>query len=128
MDLFQFVGEKLRELREGYDGGRGLSQDALARELDLAPNTISRWETAIYHPSIENLDSVARFFGVSILEFFPREQTPADEKVSALLRVAKQLTPNDLEELRRYAEFRRARQIYGNSGRPRVGRKRRMSK
>jgi transcriptional regulator with XRE-family HTH domain len=110
MDLFEYVGGRIRELRTRYGGGKGLSQEALAKELHVVPNTISRWETATYRPSLADLQRLAQFFGVSILEFFPREEeTPEDERLAALLRAAKQLKPQDQEELRRYAEFRRAR-------------------
>jgi hypothetical protein len=35
-----------------------------------------------------------------------------DENWLSLLRTVKQLHPDDLEELRKYAEFRKARRIY----------------
>lgn len=127
MDLFEHVGDRIRDLRLGYGGG-GLSQEALAKALGVATNTISRWETATYHPSLEDLDKLARFFGVSILSFFPPEQQPANEGITALLRAAEQLSPEDLEELRRYAEFRRARHLYGKGGRKVTGRKRNDSR
>jgi transcriptional regulator with XRE-family HTH domain len=125
--LFVFVGSRIRELRELYNGNKGLSQQNLAEKLDVAPNTISRWETATYHPTLEDLDKMARFFGVSILEFFPREEIPQEAKLSALLRAAKQLKPHDLEELQRYAEFRKARSIFSSaSSRGKAGRKRKQ--
>ena len=40
--------------------------------LGVASNTISRGETATYRPTIEDLEKLARFFGKSILYFFPR--------------------------------------------------------
>jgi transcriptional regulator with XRE-family HTH domain len=124
-NLFVFVGSRIRELRELYNGNKGLSQQNLAEKLDVAPNTISRWETATYHPTLEDLDKMARFFGVSILDFFPKEEAPKEAKLSALLRTAQQLKPNDLEELQRYAEFRKARSIFATtSSRGKVGRKR----
>ncbi len=124
MNLFEYVGQRIRELRSSYGSGQGVSQEALAKALGVAPNTISRWETATYRPSLEDLDKLARFFGVSILTFFPPEEAPANEPLAALLRAAQQLKAEDLEELRRYAEFRRARGLYGGQERPRAGRKR----
>ena len=46
--------------------------------------------------------------------FFPSEMVSddEDENLKALLRAARQLHPADLEELRKYAEFRKARSIY----------------
>ena len=57
--------------------------------------------------------------------FFPEDMIDddADENFKALLRTARQLHPADLEELRKYAEFRRARGIYQGKTRPRPGRK-----
>jgi transcriptional regulator with XRE-family HTH domain len=96
MTLMEHVGRRIRDFRTGY-GGAGISQDALAKALGVATNTMSRWETATYRPTIEDLDKLARFFGKSILEFFPKEdiRTKRDEKIDALLRTAKQLKDAD---------------------------------
>lgn len=114
MSLTEHVGQRIREFRTTYGGGTGISQDALSKALGVAPNTVSRWETGTYKPTIEDLDRLARFFGKSIMEFFPKEdvRTERDEKVDALLRAAKQLNDDDVEELRRFAEFRRAQHVY----------------
>jgi transcriptional regulator with XRE-family HTH domain len=116
MELFEYVGQRLRILRSNNPTGRPYSQEGLARALGIAPNTVSRWETATYKPSIRDLDNVARLFNISILEFFPREENPKDEKISALLRTAKQLDPGDLEEVRRFAEYRKATRVIQGKG------------
>jgi transcriptional regulator with XRE-family HTH domain len=114
MNLMEYVGQRIRDFRTSYGGGTGISQDALAKALGFATNTVSRWETAVYRPTIEDLDKLARFFGKSILEFFPKAdvRTKRDEKIDALLRTAKQLKDADVDELRRYAQFRHARDVY----------------
>jgi transcriptional regulator with XRE-family HTH domain len=117
-----YVANRIRELRENY-GSVKLSQEALAAKLGVATNTISRWETGTYEPTLEDLDRLARELGVSILDFFPAVAR-GDQKsksVDALLRAAKDLDKRDLDELRRYAEFRRARTFYQPkpTGRPR---------
>jgi transcriptional regulator with XRE-family HTH domain len=125
MDLLEHIAAQLRDLRVGYNSGEGLSQEALANHLGVAANTISRWETGTYRPSVIDLEKISRFFGVSINSFFPSEMARAeeDENLKALLRTARQLHPSDLEELRKYAEFRRARGIYEGKTRPKAGRK-----
>lgn len=123
MNLFEYVGDQIRDLRASHAGGRGISQEALAKELNVAANTISRWETATYKPSLDDLERLARYFGVSILRFFPQEEEGEEEKVTALLRVAKQLPEEDLLELQRYAEYRRARSMYADKPASRKGRK-----
>lgn len=79
MGLRKQVGDRIRELRTGYRG-KGLSQEALAGKLQIATNTISRWETGTYRPSIEDLEMLARFFGISISEFFPQDAAPPKEQ------------------------------------------------
>ena len=125
MGLIEHIGQRIREFRTSYGGGTGISQDALAKALGVASNTVSRWETGTYRPTIEDLEGLARFFGKSILEFFPKEDvhTERDEKIDALLRTAKQLSDDDVEELKRYAEFRRARHVYTKQPPGRKGKK-----
>jgi transcriptional regulator with XRE-family HTH domain len=91
--LIEHVAKRIREFCTSYGGGTGISQEALAEALGVASNTISRWETATYRPTIEDLERLARFFGKSILDFFPPEdiRTKRDERIDALLRTAKQL-------------------------------------
>jgi transcriptional regulator with XRE-family HTH domain len=125
MDLLDHIAARLRDLRVSYNSGEGLSQESLANHLKVAPNTISRWETGTYRPSVKDLEKISRFFGVSMISFFPSElvNEDEDENLKALLRTARQLHPADLEELRKYAEFRRARGIYQGKTRPQPGRK-----
>lgn len=125
MEVLDYLAARIRELRVSYNNGEGLSQDALAKQLKVAPNTISRWETGTYCPSVTDLDLMSRFFGVSISSFYPSEMIDEneDENLKALLRTARQLHPADLEELRKYAEFRRARGIHQGKTRPKAGRK-----
>ena len=125
MDLLGHLAATLRELRVSYNSGEGLSQADLAKQLKVAPNTISRWETGTYCPAVTDVERIARFFGVSMMAFMPPEmiRKEEDENLKALLRTARQLHPADLEELQKYAEFRRARGIYQGKTRPKAGRK-----
>lgn len=125
MDLLDYISVRIKDLRVSYNSGEGLSQELLATHLKVAANTISRWETGTYRPSVKDLEKISRFFGVSMISFFPSElvNDDEDENLKALLRTARQLHPADLEELKKYAEFRRARGIYQGKTRPQPGRK-----
>jgi transcriptional regulator with XRE-family HTH domain len=50
----------LRALRKGRD----LSQEALARELNVTFATVSRWERGRGQTSFDKLAEIAEFFGV----------------------------------------------------------------
>jgi transcriptional regulator with XRE-family HTH domain len=106
MNIYKLIGAKIRELR-AHHLGKGVSQDALADAMGTTPNTISRWETATYKPSIEDLEKLARYFGVSISVFFPNIEPAA--RLQVLLSATGDLDDEDLDELTRYAQFRKAR-------------------
>jgi transcriptional regulator with XRE-family HTH domain len=105
-----YIGNRIRELRTNY-GKTGLSQEQLAQKLGVAANTISRWETATYKPSVEDLEKLSLFFAVPILDFFPAA-AQKDQEIDNLVTLVRDLSSEDREELRRYAEFRRARKLY----------------
>jgi transcriptional regulator with XRE-family HTH domain len=105
-DIYRNIGRKIRELRTAYKR-KGISQEELADEMKTTANTISRWETATYKPSVDDLECLARFFGVPITSFFRLpEATP---QMNALLSATDDLDEDDLDEVTRYAQFRRAR-------------------
>jgi transcriptional regulator with XRE-family HTH domain len=109
-DLYPFIGRRIAELRRTAN----LSQAELAEQLKVATNTVSRWETATYKPSADDLARLARQFRVPISSFFPPERQPereVEEKTQALLSTIGDLPADDIDELRRYAEFRRYRRL-----------------
>lgn len=106
-DLYKFIGDKIRELRQGY-GPRGLSQEELADRMKTTANTISRWETATYKPSIDDIHKLSQMFGVSIAVFFPGMENP---HLNALMSATGDLKKEDIEELIEYAQFRKARKM-----------------
>lgn len=105
-DIYMHIGEKIRELRTEFKG-KGMSQEELAAKMQTTANTVSRWETATYKPSVIDLERLARFFGVPIGVFFPQAQ--ATSQINALLSATGDLDEDDLEEVTRYAQFRKAR-------------------
>ena len=113
-NLYEYIGKQIRELRTAYGGEGGISQNALAKALNVSGNTVSRWENSFYHPTVEDLQELAGFFGATILDFVPHEEAPKarNENIAALVRAAKLLEDNELAELRHYAEWRRSRRVY----------------
>lgn len=55
-------GEKLKKIRTD----RGLTQDELAASLYVSRTAISKWESDRGYPSIDSLQAIARFFGISV--------------------------------------------------------------
>src|ERR1017187_6236820 len=96
MTIYRQIGMKIRELRTHHQGA-GISQEALAEKLATTPNTVSRWETATYKPSVEDLGKLARFFKVSIADFFPN--LTANDRLQALLSATGDLDDDDIHDL-----------------------------
>lgn len=115
LSIYEAIGARIRKLREQ----EGLSQEQLAKRVAEATNTISRWETATYKPSLEDLEKIARALGdISIVDLLPEGQVPADQGVGALLRSAKALDKKDLLALRRYADWLRAEHVLAKAKGP----------
>ncbi len=106
-NIYSFIGNRIRELRVALNG-KGISQGDLASAMKTTANTISRWETATYKPTVSDLEKLAHFFEVPITAFFPDLQPSS--RLSALVNATGGLDEEDLEEVVAYALFRRARQ------------------
>lgn len=64
------LGEKIKRIRKNAC----LSQEQLAEKLCVSRQAISKWESDRGTPDIENLQSIARLFGVSIDSLLEDEQ------------------------------------------------------
>ena len=71
------INSKLREYRQQL----GLSQEKLARSIDVSLNTIYAYEKGLKVPSLTNAFKLANFFGVSIEDLFPQYTTKAKKPV-----------------------------------------------
>ncbi len=76
--------DKLTDLRTE----RGLTQDGLARELNVSRQTVSKWERGLAIPDAVNLTALGRLYGISLDQLVngpppqeepaPAEETPPD--------------------------------------------------
>ncbi len=82
------IGEKIRELRRRD----GRTQEAVAGELGVTAQAVSRWEKGISYPDMEMLPSIANYFGVTIDELFGYDNDrvkrvdAAAERIEGMLR------------------------------------------
>lgn len=61
-----YLAKKIRELRQT----EGYSQERVGELLGVAKNTVSRWETGTYRPSVDDLQAIATLFKVHPGVFF----------------------------------------------------------
>lgn len=105
MSLYESIAERIRHFREIAN----MSQEQVANKIGVAANTVSRWETSTYRPTLDDLEKLSRILKISILQLLPEEETPSDRSINALLRSASALDKNDVRELQNYAEYLRVR-------------------
>lgn len=105
MNIIEHIAQKIKDLRTAA----GMSQGELATALGVTQNTVSRWESGTYKPSVEDLDRIARIFKKSITALMPSDAGPVNKAQRLLLSKTGDLPPQDIAELVRYAEFVRAR-------------------
>lgn len=57
----EIIAKRIKELREE----KGLSQKALAKELNVTQTTISKWEQDIRNPDLPTIVELCKYFKVS---------------------------------------------------------------
>ena len=60
------MGKEIRRLRQD----RGLTQEALAADLHVTAQTVSKWECGNSVPDVQMLPEIAVYFGVTIDQLF----------------------------------------------------------
>jgi transcriptional regulator with XRE-family HTH domain len=81
------LGEKLKSLREE----KGYMQRDVARELDIAPNTLSGYETDNRKPDSETLKKLSDYYNVSIDYLLGSDLMSDDELPENIRAVARDL-------------------------------------
>lgn len=84
------LGRRIARLRLA----RTATQERLAKELNVSPQAVSKWENDINYPDISLLPDLARFLGVSVDELLSgasastQESVAAQESAAAVVSVA----------------------------------------
>lgn len=73
------LGRRIARLRLA----RTATQEHLAKELNVSPQAVSKWENDINYPDISLLPDLARFLGVSVDELLSGASASAQESVAA---------------------------------------------
>ena len=107
------IGKKIRELRLEHN----LLQRELAKEIHIAPNTLSQFETGQANPSYEVLSLIADFFQCSTDYLLGREDdfgnvvvqtekpAPLPQDEQELLNIYQALSPAHRSQILEYARY-----------------------
>lgn len=101
------LGERLREARE-YTG---FSQEEVARFLGIARSALSNIESGRRRVDVLELKKLAQLYQYPVTHFTGDDEGQPNftQDVTHLARRASDLSPNDREELARFADFLHAR-------------------
>lgn len=94
------LAERLRSEREYL----GLSQDQVARALDLPRAAVSAFETGRRKVSSVELARLAKLYGTTPDRLLGSE-APVDERTNRLFRATKKLSDHDKDQVLRFVEF-----------------------
>jgi transcriptional regulator with XRE-family HTH domain len=100
------VGKNIKRLREA----KGISQNGLAKMSNVSQSAISSIEATTKSPSVDTVFLLAKALGVSVTSilFSPEEleklTAMGDELDNELLDVIRQLSPQDQQRLKDFAE------------------------
>jgi transcriptional regulator with XRE-family HTH domain len=97
------LAKRLRESREYL----GLSQETVAEHLGVPRASISAMEAGKRKVSSIELRDLSRLYRISVEQLLGKESED-DPVVGALYRTARTLTPEDREQVLRFAEFLRS--------------------
>lgn len=98
--LGQALAERLRSEREYL----GLSQDQVAKALDLPRAAVSAFETGRRKVSSVELARLAKLYGTTPDRLLGSE-APVDERTTRLFRATKNLSDHDKDQVLRFVEF-----------------------
>jgi transcriptional regulator with XRE-family HTH domain len=96
-------GKRLQEIR----ADAGLSQTALAREIETSQSAISQMENGERQPSFDMLRRLARALGVSPAHLLGEDVDELSEEEQVYFRQYRSLPDAAKQELRDYAEYLR---------------------
>ena len=87
------------KLLKDYRNQRGLSQKKLSKHTGISQSFISSIESNKQSPTITTLERICEVLGVTIAEFFSQADTTVPDSLKPLLDNARQLSPNQRENL-----------------------------
>lgn len=111
------LGRRIARLRLA----KTATQERLAKELNVSPQAVSKWENDINYPDISLLPDLARFLGVSVDELLSgasastQESAAVQERAAEVVSVAADEPAEIVEEPAEYADQGIATQSSGFS-------------
>ena len=92
------LGTKIKQLRLQ----KGVTQDALAKALHIACQTVSKWENDVSMPDIQLLPPMAVYFGCRIDDLFDFSEQAQFDRIAHMLERQETLTVEEYRQAERF--------------------------
>lgn len=92
------IGKQIRALRIR----RGVTQEAMAQQLGVSPQAVSKWERGTATPDIAMLPALSVYLGVSIDELFSLSEDARMERIQNMLWDKRDLSASEAEDVRTF--------------------------
>ena len=92
------IGKQIKALRMV----KGVTQEALAGELNVTSQAVSKWETGTTLPDIQLLPEIAVYFGSTIDELFKFSENTKLDRIENMLLIKQNLSTEEFERNRDY--------------------------
>ena len=102
------VGKKIKYLRLK----KGATQEQLANYLNIAPQSVSKWENQISLPDIMLLPTLSAFLGVTIDELFDLTDEAKLERIENMLEKEVQLSEESFQEAENFLKMKKGDALY----------------
>lgn len=104
------LGNKIKQLRLQ----KGITQDALAKILNVSYQTISKWENDISMPDIQLLPEIAVYFGCTIDDLFDFSEQAKFERIENMLEMQEALTPEEFSQIDQFLKDQACKDSWKN--------------
>ena len=92
------IGNQIKHLRLR----RGITQEAMAQQLGITPQAVSKWERGAATPDIGILPAISAFFGVTIDELFALSDDTRMDRIQNMIWDVRYFDPADVEKERQF--------------------------
>lgn len=92
------LGNKLKQLRLR----KGVTQDTLAKSLNVSFQTISKWENNVSMPDIQLLPEIAVYFGCSIDDLFDLSEQAQFDRIENMLDMQAALSTDEFTQAEQF--------------------------
>ena len=110
------IGSTIRKLRQE----RGITQEELAEQMHVSPQSVSKWETNTTTPDIALLPQIAIYFGVTIDSLFSLTCDDYLERITGMLRDEHTISQGDFIWAEGYLTGQLAETPHHNEARKRL--------